>query len=62
MKLHEQRDTLQIEIDSILLECQWMREYLASPKFQGEMEDYINVREVDDFILRIRALSDRPNI
>ena len=59
MKLHEQRDQLKANINSALEEIQWMREHLASPKFQGELEDNINVRDVDAFALRLRSLLDQ---
>lgn len=56
MKLHEQRDQLLNERAAVQGEIQWMREHLASSKFQGELNDYINVRDVDAFCLRIRKL------
>ena len=56
MKLHEQRDHQAANIAAALEEIQWMREHLASPKFQGELEDNINVRDVDAFALRLRQL------
>ena len=56
MKVHEQRDLLKSNIENALEELQWMREHLASPKFHGELEDNINVRDVDAFALRVRAL------
>ena len=56
MKVHEQRDQLLIERAAVLGEIQWMREHLASRKFQGQLEDVINVRDVDAFCLRLREL------
>ena len=56
MRIHEQRDIQAGQIASALEELQWMREHLASAKFQGELEDNINVRDVDAFVLRLRDM------
>ena len=55
------KSDLQSEVDSLTAkiynadeECQWMREHLDSSKFKGPMNDYINVRDVDAFILRVK--------
>lgn len=55
MRLVDQRNQMQANITAALDEIQWMREHLASPKFQGTCEDNINVRDVDTCILRIKA-------
>lgn len=59
MTLVEQRDKMREQIHNIHYEIQWMRTHLQSDKFtQGDLEDYINVRDVDAFCLRLReALS-----
>ena len=56
MRNMKQRDVQQKQISNALEELQWMREHLASAKFQGELEDNINVRDVDAFVLRLRDM------
>jgi len=61
MKVHEQRDLYARQMADAEGELQWMREHLASSKFHGELEDSINVRDVDAFILRVRAALTNEN-
>lgn len=56
MRLHEQVLRHRGREELLLEEIQWMREHLASPKFQGELEDVINVRDVDAFCIRLRSI------
>lgn len=52
--LVEQRNQLTEQREAALSEIQWMRVHLSSNKFMPELEDYINVRDVDAFCLRLR--------
>ena len=57
--LVKQRDVLEVARKEALAELWEMRIHLASPKFHGEQQDYINVRDVDAFILRVKEILDR---
>jgi len=58
MKIHEQVTVAKRALTAVETEAQDMLEYTTGPKFQGIGGDYINIREVNEFIRRIQRAAN----
>ena len=58
MKIHDQVTIAKGALTAVETEAQAMLEYTTGSKFQGTDNDYINIREVNEFIRRIQSAAN----